>query len=157
MSLLVSATLQITEATGRTWKTQIRPGKTWTIGRAKENDVVLNDRRVSRWHAFIEMDGLDFKIVDGSIESGQLVPSVNHVFVNGAMRLEHKLADGDVIVTGESTIEFRITPDIKSTRDLSPLRGPSQVGIEKPKTVAFDDSPLGHTQVAVSVNELMGR
>ena len=31
----LSATLNITEATGRSWKTQIRPGKTWTIGRAK--------------------------------------------------------------------------------------------------------------------------
>ncbi|MFL6375766.1 MAG: adenylate/guanylate cyclase domain-containing protein [Pyrinomonadaceae bacterium] len=153
----MSATLNITEATGRTWKTQIRPGKTWTIGRAKENDIVLNDRRVSRRHAFIEMDGLDFKLVDGSIEEGQLVRSVNHVFVNGTMQLERKLVEGDVIVIGESSLEYRITPDAKHTRDLSPLRGPSQVGIEKPKTVSFDDAPLGHTQVAVSVNELMGR
>ena len=153
----MSATLNITEATGRVWKTQIRPGKTWTIGRAKENDVVLNDRRVSRRHAFIEMDGLDFKVIDGSIEDGQLVRSVNHVFVNGAMVAEHKLVDGDVIVIGESSLEFRIGPEVKHTRDLSPLRGPSQVGIEKPKTISFDDAPLGHTQVAVSVNELMGR
>ncbi|HTH51746.1 MAG TPA: adenylate/guanylate cyclase domain-containing protein [Pyrinomonadaceae bacterium] len=153
----MSAVLDITEATGRTWRTQIRPGKTWTIGRAKENDIVLNDRRASRWHAFIEMDGLDFKIIDGSTETGQLVPSVNHVFVNGAMRSEHKLQDGDVIVIGESSIEFRIIPEIKATRDLSPLRSPSQLNIEKPKTVSFDDSPLGHTQVALSVNELMGR
>jgi adenylate cyclase len=103
------------------------------------------------------MDGLDFKIVDGSIEDGQLVRSVNHVFVNGAMREEHKLVDGDVIVIGESSLEYKIAPDIKATRDLSPLRGPSQIGIEKPKTISFDDAPLGHTQVAISVNELMGR
>jgi len=153
----LTATLNITEATGRTWKTQIRPGKTWTIGRAKENDIVLNDRRVSRRHAFIDMEGLDFRIVDGSIENGQLVRSVNHVFVNGAMEEEHKLTEGDVIVIGESSLEFHIQPDVKNTRDLSPLRGPSQVGIERPKTVSFDDSPLGHTQVAISVNELMGR
>ncbi|MBV9242715.1 MAG: FHA domain-containing protein, partial [Acidobacteria bacterium] len=153
----MSATLNITEATGRTWKTQIRPGKTWTIGRAKDNDIVLNDRRASRKHAFIEMNGLDFQIVDGSIEDGQLVRSVNHVFVNGTMREEHKLTDGDVIIIGESSLEFRITPDVKSTRDLSPFRNPSQIEIEKPKGVSFDDAPLGHTQVAVSVNELMGR
>jgi adenylate cyclase len=152
----LSVFLHITEATGRTWKTQIRPGKSWLIGRAKENDVVLNDRRVSRKHAFIEMDGLDFRVVDGYVENGQLLRSVNHVFVNGTMQLEHTLAEGDVIMIGESSLEFHVEADAKSTRDLSPIRSPSQVGIAKPKTVSFDDSPLGHTQVAVSVNELMG-
>ena len=153
----MSVTLHITEATGRTWKTEIRPGKRWTIGRAKENDIVLNDRRVSRRHAFIEMSGMDFRLIDGSIEDGQLVRSVNHVFVNGSMQLDHTLSEGDVIVIGESSIQFKITPDVKNTRDLSSIDRPSQVGIEKPKTISFDDSPLGHTQVAVSVNELMGR
>jgi adenylate cyclase len=152
----LSVFLHITEATGRTWKTQIRPGKAWLIGRAKENDIVLNDRRVSRKHAFIDMDGLDFRIVDGYMEDGQLLRSVNHVFVNGTMRLEHSLAEGDLIMIGESSLRFHVEADAKNTRELSPIRSPSQVVIEKPKTVSFDDSPLGHTQVAISVNELMG-
>jgi adenylate cyclase len=153
----LTATLNITEATGRTWKTEIRPGKRWTIGRAKENDIVLNDRRVSRRHAFIEMVGMDFRLIDGSIEEGQLVRSVNHVFVNGAMQLDHTLSDSDVIVIGESSITFNIAPEVKNTLDVSPIKGSSEIGIERPKTVSFDDSPLGHTQVALSVNELMGR
>jgi adenylate cyclase len=154
----LKAILEITEATGRTWKAPITPGKNWTIGRAKENDVVLNDRRVSRKHAFITSDEMDFMLVDGSIEDGQLVRSINHVFVNGNAVLEHKLIDGDVITIGESSLAFRLVPEsVKPvTADLSPLETPSQVGIEKPKTVSFDDAPMGHTQVAVSVNELMG-
>ncbi len=154
----MNATLEITEATGRKWKAQITPDKNWTIGRAKENAVVLNDRRVSRKHAFIVWEANDFKLIDGSIENGQLVRSVNHVFVNDAVVLEHKLVEGDRITIGESTLEFSHIPDTlkPASGNLSPLRSPSQVGIEKPKTVSFDDAPMGHTQVAISVNELLG-
>jgi adenylate cyclase len=154
----LNALLEITEATGRTWKAQVTPDKHWTIGRAKENDIVLNDRRVSRKHAFITFDQNDFKLVDGSIEDGQLVRSVNHVFVNGNVVLEHKLVDGDVIVIGESSLVFRpVAEAVKPVPvDVSLPKSPSQMGIEKPKTVSFDDAPLGHTQVAISVNELMG-
>lgn len=155
---VLNATLEITEATGRTWKARVTPEKNWTIGRAKDNDIVLNDRRVSRKHAFITFDANEFKLVDGAIEGGQLVRSVNHVFVNGNVVLEHKLVEGDVFTIGESTLAFRLAKEtIKpATADLLPLRSPSQVGIEKPKTVSFDDAPMGHTQVAISVNELMG-
>lgn len=154
----MKATLEITEATGRTWNARVSPDKNWTIGRAKDNDIVLNDRRVSRKHAFITSDGNDFKLVDGSIEEGQLVRSVNHVFVNGNVVLEHKLVEGDVITIGESSLAFHLAVEAvkPATADLSASRSPSQVGIEKPKTVSFDDAPMGHTQVAISVNELMG-
>lgn len=126
-------------------------GGVCTIGRAKDNTVVLNDRRVSRKHAYIFFDAGNFKVVDGFVEEGHLTRSVNHVFVNGAMQLEHVLKDSDVITIGESRIEFEQAP-------LEPAvpRPPSQLEIEKPN-VAFDDAPLGHTQVKISVNELMGR
>lgn len=154
----MKAILEITEATGRAWKAPLTPGKNWTIGRAKENDLVLNDRRVSRKHAFIGFDGADFKLVDGSIEDGRLVPSVNHVFVNGNIVVEHKLADGDVVLIGESSLVFRLAPESLATvpANVAGPSSPSQHGIEKPRTVSFDDAPLGHTQVAISVNELMG-
>jgi adenylate cyclase len=148
----VKATLTITEPTGRRWEAQLTPGAACTIGRAKENDVVLNDRRVSRKHAYIFFDGGSFRIVDGYVEGGHLTRSVNHVFINGAMRLEHVLQNADVITIGESRIEFS-SPD-ENEFYVSPT--PSQMDIEKPE-VAFDDAPLGHTQVKISVNELMGR
>lgn len=154
----MNAILEITEATGRKWKTQLALGKNYAIGRAKENDIVLNDRRVSRKHAFIASDGNEFTIVDGSIENGELVRSVNHVFVNGGVVHDHKLTDGDTITIGESSLAYRVAVDAVKpvSGKLSQLRSPSQVGIEKPKTVSFDDAPMGHTQVAISVNELMG-
>ena len=86
----MSAVLRITEPECRTWEKQLIPGAMFSIGRAKENDIVLNDRRVSRRHAHITSTGSTFNIVDGSIEDGVLKRSVNHVFVNGAPMLESR-------------------------------------------------------------------
>ena len=64
ISLSVNAILQITEPTGRSWEVELPQG-TASIGRSKENDIVLNDRRVSRKHAWISSEGDGFRIVDG--------------------------------------------------------------------------------------------
>src|SRR5688572_5835865 len=107
----MNAVLKITEPDGRTWEKQLVPGVMFSIGRAKENDIVLNDRRVSRRHAHVAPNGDRFMIVDGSIENGQLKRSVNHVFVNGAPMLEKPLEQGDVVIIGESRLEFFQTAD----------------------------------------------
>ncbi|MFM9904426.1 MAG: adenylate/guanylate cyclase domain-containing protein [Pyrinomonadaceae bacterium] len=134
-------------------------GSVYTIGRAKENDIVLNDRRASRKHAFITSDANGFRMIDGYIEGGQLHRSVNHVFVNSTMQLESLLDSGDVIMIGESTLEFRVAEQV--------VKPPLQVVPEtvfnyvpdalKTKSVTFDDLPLGHTQVQMSVNDVIGR
>lgn len=131
----------------------------FAIGRAKENDIVLNDRRVSRKHAFIFADAEGYKIVDGFIEDGQLFRSVNHVFVNGAPHLEHVLNDSDSIVIGESRLEFELAaePTVIQVTPITTSEPPIEEDGEKPKTVKFDDAPLGHTQVQISVNEIIGR
>ena len=97
----------ITEPTGRRWEMPLSTGRTYSIGRAKESDILLNDRRVSRKHAFITADAQSFTLIDGFVENGQLNRSVNHVFINGNMHLECVLADGDVMTIGESTLEFK--------------------------------------------------
>jgi pSer/pThr/pTyr-binding forkhead associated (FHA) protein len=108
----LEAKLKITEPTGREWTVDLFPGKPVTIGRAKENDIILNDRRVSRKHAFIFSIGPDFKIVDGYTENGQLFRSVNHVFVNGVPQLECVLKNGDSVIIGESRLEFGSVPPV---------------------------------------------
>ena len=154
----MKAILTITEPTGHTWTSNLDLGPTFTIGRAKENSIVLNDRRVSRKHAFIVSEAAGFKIIDGYVENGELLRSVNHVFVNGVMKLEHVLVDTDVILIGESRIEFQFTPEITQTQvdvtmtaDLG-----TESGAVSQRNVNFDDSPLGHTQVQMSVNEIIG-
>ena len=140
--------MRITEPTGRNWQYTLLPGKTITIGRARENEIVLNDRRVSRRHAFIFTAGSEFKVVDGSVEGGKLIRSVNHVYVNGVPLLEAELKNGDVIVIGESRLEFEREPTL-SVIKLAPVES-------RPKTVNFDDAPMGHTQVQISVSDILG-
>lgn len=155
----MNATLNITEPTGRTWQYALPLDRTITIGRAKDNEIVLNDRRVSRKHAFIFNDGSGFKVVDGFVENGQLYRSVNHVFVNDEVRLEKMLEEGDVMIIGESRLEFQKGPERIATQATRPVTLSSTIEreIERSQNVNFDDSPLGHTQVQISVNEIIGR
>jgi adenylate cyclase len=169
----VSSTLQITEPTGRVWEYSLKPGLTATIGRSKENDIILNDRRVSRKHARITAENGKFIIVDGSIENGELVRSVNHVFVNGSPMLEKPLERGDVIVIGESKLEFfEPLPEAPPEPTLSdPIPQPhaampsiAATAVRNAPTIAevaggvdYDDKPLGQTQLQISANEIIGR
>ena len=163
----MSAVLKITEPDGRSWEKTLVPGASLSIGRAKENDIVLNDRRVSRKHAHIAADGTLFKIVDGYIENGELKRSVNHVFVNGSPMLEKPLAQGDTVVIGESRLEFfqrkeleiSIAPVAKSLGSTpiaaAAVRETPTVPVSK--GLDFDDNPLGQTQMQISANEIIGR
>src|SRR5678816_915096 len=103
---VLSGTIKITEPNGREWEIALDMGKVYSIGRAKDNDIVLNDRRASRKHAQIAGDAQGFRIVDGFYENGSLVRSVNHVFVNGAPALEKNLVSGDIIAVGESRLQY---------------------------------------------------
>jgi predicted component of type VI protein secretion system len=61
----VSVTLKIIEVTGKTWEVNLAPEVVYSIGRSKDNQIVLNDQRVSRHHAHIRREGSGFKIIDG--------------------------------------------------------------------------------------------
>ncbi|HUR98680.1 MAG TPA: adenylate/guanylate cyclase domain-containing protein [Pyrinomonadaceae bacterium] len=158
----MSGNIKITEPNGREWDLDLEPGKVYSIGRAKDNDIVLNDRRASRKHAQIAGDVQGFRIVDGCFENGTLVRSVNHVFVNGSPALEKDLASGDIIVIGESRLEYS-DADFSHVAGEGLLHVPDTIPTEdrREETVVehvdFDDRPLGHTQVEISANEIMGR
>ncbi|MGE3949949.1 MAG: adenylate/guanylate cyclase domain-containing protein [Pyrinomonadaceae bacterium] len=163
--LAVEASLKITEPNGRIWEFSLQPGSSYSIGRAKENDIVLNDRRASRKHARVISEGDGYTIVDGHIENGSLVRSVNHVFVNGSPTLERRLEPGDAIVIGESRLEFATPEPPKPAAPLPEVLKVSASSDEyDPETakiasegVNYDDKPLGYTQVQISANEIIGR
>jgi adenylate cyclase len=172
----MSAVLRITEPDGRSWEKQLVPGALFSIGRAKENDIVLNDRRVSRRHAHITSTGSTFNIVDGSIENGELKRSVNHVFVNGSPMLEKPLEPGDIVIIGESKLEFvqKAVPQASFTPQemqisIPPIAAPKAAPVygasaarstpsatSVPRGVDYDDNPLGQTQMKLSANEIIG-
>jgi adenylate cyclase len=163
----VSAKIKISEPGGSPWEMSLDAGSTYTIGRSKENNIVLNDRRVSRKHAHIVSDGNGFRIVDGYYENGVLKRSVNHVFVNGSPVLEKPLVQGDTVVIGESQLAFSdalpqpfipehhvsyAPPSLSS-----PVERNAPTVVDTPKGIDYDDKPLGQTQLQISANEIIGR
>jgi adenylate cyclase len=77
-------------------------GKTFSLGRAKDNNVVFTSNKVSRRHALVHAQGnSEFCLVD--------LGSSNGTHLNGR-RVIHPVAlqDGDVIQIGEESLVFRL-------------------------------------------------
>lgn len=70
-----------------------------TVGRGLNNDVILEDTRVSRNHAQIRYRARRFWITD--------LGSTNGTFVNGEQVEEHALRDGDAISLGGLELTFK--------------------------------------------------
>lgn len=72
---------------------------TWRIGRTRDNELVLNDKSVSRRHAEIQRyrNG-NFVIYD--------VDSLNGVFVNSEQVKKKRLREGDIIEIGDYYLRF---------------------------------------------------
>lgn len=140
----MSAILKITEVTGKIWEQELLSDKTYTIGRAKDNQIVLNDQRVSRYHAHLRSDGNSWTIVDGCYISGELKRSVNKVFVESTPHLEKVLSNGEHITIGGSRFIFEQTEEV-------------QKPVTIPEAIRYEDQPLGHTQMLISAKEIIGK
>ncbi len=82
-----------------------------SVGRTSENDIVLENRGVSRKHAMIEINPKNSVIIDNE--------SLNGTFVNDRRVEEEILRDNDTITIGKYTLTFRIeTPHDTKASDL---------------------------------------
>jgi len=70
------------------------------IGRALDNDVVLDSNDVSRHHVRIEPAGTLLRLID--------LGSTNGTRVNGRRVSEHLLRDGDMVELGSTQLLFRV-------------------------------------------------
>ncbi len=70
------------------------------IGRSPENDIVLDDRRVSRRHAEVRLRLGRHTLYD--------LGSTNGTFVNGKRVSEVALSEGDRITLGAATLVYRL-------------------------------------------------
>lgn len=70
--------------------------KVTTMGRSRECDIVVPDANVSRVHAEIRHEGLEYVLVD--------LGSTNGVEVNGRRVLRHSLRDGDRLSLGGAEV-----------------------------------------------------
>src|SRR6185436_8228505 len=132
------ATLKITDASGRQSQHNLVQKVTCNIGRAPDNQIVLDDPRASRHHAHIRPDDDgSFVIVDGVYVNGQIHRSANKVYINGEQKFEHALKNGDRVTIGASTIKFE------------------QAKEERTADLTYDDKPLGHTQLLMSAKDVL--
>jgi NADH dehydrogenase len=75
-------------------------GDVLKLGRAPDNHVVVNDQRVSRYHAVLKRQGTDYVLEDAGTPNG--------TYVND-QRIQHQLlAAGDVIRVGRTTFVYRV-------------------------------------------------
>ena len=73
-----------------------------TIGRARDNDLVLNDTRASRHHARLQARSGSLVLTD--------LDSTNGTLVNGGRVSEVVLGDGDRIEIGDSILVVEAGP-----------------------------------------------
>ncbi|HEY8600770.1 MAG TPA: FHA domain-containing protein, partial [Thermomicrobiales bacterium] len=72
------------------------------LGRAGENEIVLNTAAVSRQHARIERDGAGVVLIDNG--------SSNGTFVGGRRITREPLADGATLTLGPFTLTLDLDP-----------------------------------------------
>ena len=77
---------------------RLNPDET-TIGRAAENDIILDDLTVSRYHAKVRQEGEDFYLYD--------MAATNPTLVNGQPVTRHLLQEGDKVEIGEMVFVFK--------------------------------------------------
>jgi cytochrome P450/NADPH-cytochrome P450 reductase len=75
------------------------PGRTVHIGRAPDNDIVLSDQGVSRYHAELRYTADGLRIVD--------LRSANGTFVNDQSVTDAALSEGDLVEIG--SVAFQVT------------------------------------------------
>ncbi len=148
----MSGTLKITEANGKIRQIELLPNVIYNIGRAKDNEIVLNDQRVSRYHAHVKFENNHFMVVDGFLLGTEIKRSVNKVFVNGNKIKDQILKTGDKIIIGETELIFIQLSSPKAPK----LPEPHPIEIQN-KSVQYDDKPLGHTQLLISGRDIIGK
>jgi len=109
---------------------EFEPKSTETrIGRLLEqNDLVLNDQKVSRQHAILRRSGNSFVLED--------LKSRNGTLVNGRRIVEVSLSPGDVIAIGDCVLTF-------------------SDGSSATASIQFDSEPLGNTLMLRSPDQIV--
>ena len=89
-----------------------------TIGREEGNVLRLNDERISRYHAKIQMEDGDVIVTD--------LDSTNGTRVNGATVQIRRLRPGDQLSVGRSMLLFGSMEEIAARRSMHGLSGQSR-------------------------------
>ena len=106
-----------------------------TIGRSPDNDIVCDDPRVSRLHARLEIATESCTIED--------LGSSNRILVGSEQTARARLAPGDSVTIGDTTLAFRLQP-----RELDPS---ATVAVD-----AFERSNVPDDSLEVELTQIAG-
>jgi pSer/pThr/pTyr-binding forkhead associated (FHA) protein len=101
-----------------------------SIGRTPDNDIVLNNRGVSRKHALIEFNNNSALIIDNE--------SLNGTFINNRKISEEVLKENDLITIGKFNIIYH--PDAQKEDKLADLDGTMVLKTKKHKDLLEKDA-----------------
>jgi pSer/pThr/pTyr-binding forkhead associated (FHA) protein len=124
----------------------ISKGKSLTIGRRKENDIVIDNLAVSGHHAKIDSVGDAFVLVD--------LQSKNGSFVNERLVSSHWLKNGDIVSIGKHFLIFStddgagVADDLKAGVDRTMLMDTSNYRSLVQKNAAVLPKPLQRNESA---------
>jgi pSer/pThr/pTyr-binding forkhead associated (FHA) protein len=120
----------------------VRKGYSLTIGRKRNNDIIIENLAVSSHHAKIDSVGDEFVLID--------LQSKNGSFVNENLITSHWLKPGDVISIGKHSLVFSCSDDeewagdgtdeIEKTMVMDTSKYRSMVDKSKPETAAPQSS-----------------
>jgi len=119
-----------------------------TIGRTPDNDIVLDNRGVSRKHAQIEFNNNSAVIIDNE--------SLNGTFVNHRKVTEEVIKDNDVINIGKFTLHFH---QDASRDELQPasLEGTMVLRTKKQKDLLDKDRHAAEITARAGSSVLLGQ
>jgi pSer/pThr/pTyr-binding forkhead associated (FHA) protein len=100
-----------------------------SIGRTNENDIVLENRGVSRKHAMIEFNNNAAVIIDNE--------SLNGTFVNNRKVTEEVLRDQDIIMIGKYSLIYR--RDSAPAEEAADMDGTMVLNTKKQKEMIEND------------------
>ena len=103
MLLREQAVLEISGGPGKGRVFPLSPASATSVGRARANDVVLDDEAISGQHMRIRPEDGRFVLHD--------LGSTNGTRVNDRRISQHALHDGDVIRVGDTSLRFRLAQD----------------------------------------------
>jgi pSer/pThr/pTyr-binding forkhead associated (FHA) protein len=127
-----SARLVITAGNDKGNILAIQPGKTYTVGRAIDNDLVLTDIAVSRKHFDLKHEAGAWMLIDRRSGNGTLV---NGNIEDNAFLL----ASGDVIEIGNTVFRFEMPGGLPRSHPASAMETPATVSLDQSMDAALED------------------
>jgi pSer/pThr/pTyr-binding forkhead associated (FHA) protein len=119
-----------------------------TIGREEGNGLRLNDERVSRFHAKVQVEDGDIILTD--------LDSTNGTRVNGTAIQIRRLRAGDQVSIGRTMLLFGTMEEIAARRSVAPVNSGNQAQTVRAEELAAHARPSAAASPAAAADRTIG-